>query len=241
MQFFSLNALVSDRAHQVAPCYPRASNEFPRQISSMLLRDYTVLGRDSRSALVHGLVLLRNKLVTPLEYVCSSKMHAMKFLTSPFRLLQTLFPLLPRTTSATLRSFIRKTILTELKAANLKAKNHKMNRAVQAMMFDMVEKGTDVQMQSDNKSIRYRSAGVMTTSTAIEEALWAVTLARELWVCRVWCVAFFIRFALSIYPVIGMMPKQCLLLRWLVSIFRSKCRVQHFTFSSETSKRRQEK
>jgi len=108
--------------------------------------------------------------------------HDCFFFDNLWRLLQTMFPLLPRTTSATLRSFIRKTILTDIKVANMKSKNHKMNRAAQAMMFDMVEKGMDAQVREDSNVI-------MTSSTS-EEALWAVTLAKELWRWRVWCVLF---------------------------------------------------
>jgi len=55
------------------------------------------------------------------------------------RLLKTLFPLFPGTTSSSLRAIIRRTILTNIQTANQRTKNHKLHRVVQAMLFGMVE------------------------------------------------------------------------------------------------------
>lgn len=73
-------------------------------------------------------------------------------------LLKTLFPILPRTTSITLRVFIRKTILSDIRTANVRAKNHKLNRAVQTMLFGMVERGVGGEVVGDKGKLR-SSAG----------------------------------------------------------------------------------
>ncbi|KAI9060466.1 hypothetical protein FKP32DRAFT_1595215 [Trametes sanguinea] len=45
-----------------------------------------------------------------------------------------------QTTSSSLCAFIRRTILSDIRTANLRTKNHKLNRAMQAMLFGMVER-----------------------------------------------------------------------------------------------------
>jgi len=106
-------------------------------------------------------------------------------------LLRNLFPLLPRTTSSTLRSFIRTTILTDIKTANARTKNHKLNRAVQAMLFGMVERGMDAEVQGDKGKLRANPTaavanGAERTGSKGVEALWAVLLTKELWRKGVW-------------------------------------------------------
>ncbi|CAE6446351.1 unnamed protein product [Rhizoctonia solani] len=102
---------------------------------------------------------------------------------SSVELLKSLFPLLPKTTSSSLRSFIRKTILTDIRTANQKTKNHKLNRAVQAMLFGMVERGMDGEVQGDKGKLRSKPVGERETG---EEAMWAIMVAKELWKKGVW-------------------------------------------------------
>ncbi|ELU39819.1 protein required for actin cytoskeleton organization and cell cycle progression [Rhizoctonia solani AG-1 IA] len=102
---------------------------------------------------------------------------------SRYTLLKSLFPLLPKTTSSSLRSFIRKTILTDIRTANQKTKNHKLNRAVQAMLFGMVERGMDGEVQGDKGKLRSKPVGERETG---EEAMWAIMVAKELWKKGVW-------------------------------------------------------
>ncbi|KAJ7231461.1 SDA1-domain-containing protein [Mycena haematopus] len=121
---------------------------------------------------VQNLVMLRNKdVLTSIE------------------LLKNLFPLLPRTTSSSLRSFIRKTILSDIKTANIRSKNHKLNRAVQAMLFGMVERGMEGEVVGDKGKLR-ASTGAGPTSDRLahngEEAMWAVILTKELWRKGIW-------------------------------------------------------
>lgn len=99
-------------------------------------------------------------------------------------LLKTLFPLLPKTSSSPLRASIRKTILSDIRTANLKGQNHKLNRSVQAMLFGMVERGMDAEVVGDKGKAR-ASQGPASQG---EEAMWAVVLSKELWKKGIWYV-----------------------------------------------------
>ncbi|KAG8757666.1 Severe Depolymerization of Actin [Serendipita sp. 396] len=161
-----LRELVSFMA-QVAQCYPQETKEFPNELATLLRESYGSLSPELRRSFVQSLVTLRNK-----EIVAS------------IDLLANLFPLLPRTTSSSLRSFIRTIILTDIKTANARTKNHKLNRAVQAMLFTMVEKGMDAEVQGDKGKARGTVNGQEGTKGT--EALWAVLVTRELWKKNVW-------------------------------------------------------
>jgi protein SDA1 len=102
----------------------------------------------------------------------------------PPRLLRTLFPLLSILTSAPLRSSIRKTILTDIRTANAKTKNHKLNRMVQALLFGMVERG----MGGDVEGSRVKGKGKKHEDQDAKggEAMWAVVLVKELWRKGIW-------------------------------------------------------
>jgi protein SDA1 len=91
--------------------------------------------------------------------------------------LQTLLPLLPHVPSS-LRSIIRSTILTDLKTSNAKAKNHRLNRVVQSLMFGMVESGMGAEVVGDKGKGKGKEQG--------GEAMWAVMMVRELWKKGVW-------------------------------------------------------
>ncbi|KIL00642.1 hypothetical protein PAXRUDRAFT_821434 [Paxillus rubicundulus Ve08.2h10] len=152
---------------QVAQCYPKETAQFPSHLSTLLLENYGSLIPDTRKTLVQNLVMLRNKdVITSIE------------------LLKSLFPLLPRTTSSSLRAFIRKTILSDIRTANLRTKNHKLNRAVQAMLFGMVERGMDGEVLGDKGKVRAGAAG--SSGGNGEDAMWAVILTKELWRKGIW-------------------------------------------------------
>ncbi|KAF9475067.1 SDA1-domain-containing protein [Pholiota conissans] len=155
---------------QVATCYPRETAEFPAQLASLLSESYGVLAPDTRRTLVQNLVLLRNKdVITSIE------------------LLKTLFPLLPRTYSSTLRSYVRKTILSDIRVANVRSQNHKLNRAVQAMLFGMIERGMSGEVVGDKGKLRAMNGPTSDPDGHnTEEAMWAVVLTKELWKKKVW-------------------------------------------------------
>ncbi|KAF8273098.1 protein required for actin cytoskeleton organization and cell cycle progression [Lactarius quietus] len=155
---------------QVAQFYPTETSEFPSHLSSLLLESYGSLSPDIRHSLIQNLVMLKNKGV----------------ITSP-ELLKTLFPLLPRTTSSSLRAVIRRTILTDIKTANQRTKNHKLNRAVQAMLFGMIERGMGGTVLGDKGKVRGNlNLGAERSSDSGGEAMWAVVLTKELWKKGVW-------------------------------------------------------
>jgi protein SDA1 len=65
----------------------------------------------------------------------------------------------------------------------MKSKNHKLNRAVQAMLFGMVERGMDGEVQGDKGKLRSKPISEKETG---EEAMWAIMVAKELWKKGVW-------------------------------------------------------
>lgn len=129
--------------------------------------------------------MLRNKsVITSIQWVL--------YLQDPLnshcnRLLTTLFPLLPRTTSSTLRASIRKTILSDIKTANNHSANHKLNRAVQAMLFGMVERGMDGDVLGDKGKLRANPGPTSDkTVSSADDAMWAIILTKELWRKGIW-------------------------------------------------------
>jgi protein SDA1 len=99
-----------------------------------------------REKVVGSLVLLRRK-----EVIDSSA------------LLNILFPILVSTPSKTLRALLYSKIVSDLRTANSKTTNHRLNRTIQTVLFNLVT--------SDRTSAR---------------ALWAVKITRELWKRQIW-------------------------------------------------------
>ncbi|EJD07420.1 SDA1-domain-containing protein [Fomitiporia mediterranea MF3/22] len=152
---------------QVSPCYPKETANFSEELSSLLLNHYGELNVDTKKSLISNLIILRKKdVITPVD------------------LLKTLFPLLPRTSSPTLRSFIRKNILQEIRNANAQRNNLKLNRAVQAMLFRMVEQGSDMDFVFDKGKKPIRTGDVSHHSG--DDALWAVFMTKDLWRKGIW-------------------------------------------------------
>jgi protein SDA1 len=78
-------------------------------------------------------------------------------------LLHTLFPILVSTPSKTLRELLFQKILSDLRSSNAKAINHKLNRTVQTVLFNLV-----------------------TSDRTSSKGLWAIKLTRELWKRQIW-------------------------------------------------------
>ena len=89
------------------------------------------------------------------------------------------------TTSPNLRSFILKTILSDIKTANQKAKNHKLNRLVQSLLFGMISRGIDAEAERLGTGVKASRRGDVKIVGA-REAMWAVKIAAELWRKNVW-------------------------------------------------------
>ncbi|SAM86367.1 related to SDA1-required for organization of the actin cytoskeleton [Ustilago bromivora] len=159
-KFVSLISFVT----QLAPSYPEITCDLPDHLSDLLLNHHSALSPDIRGACLRSLILLRNRDVITSE-----------------QLLQTLFPLLSVTTSASVRTSVQATILQDIKNANAKTKNHRLNRVVQGLLFGIVQKGIDA--SAGGSSLPPPRKGQSAGKT---EALWAVRLAANLWKKQIW-------------------------------------------------------
>lgn len=92
------------------------------------------------------------------------------------------------TTSASIRSSILKTILSDVKSANAKTQNHKFNRLVQGLLYDMIDRSSST--TGANETVNYTGTGTKKTGGssphAGKEGMWAVKLAAELWRKGIW-------------------------------------------------------
>ncbi|KAI9754810.1 MAG: hypothetical protein M4579_004535 [Chaenotheca gracillima] len=137
--------LVEFIAH-VADCYPDLTRTFPQDLIDILTTHHAKLESELREKIVGSLVLLRKKAI-----IDSST------------LLQTLFPILTTTPSKSLRAVLFQKILSDLRSSNSKTTNHRLNRTIQTVLFNL--------LTSD------RSSG---------KGIWAVKLTRELWKRQIW-------------------------------------------------------
>ena len=78
-------------------------------------------------------------------------------------MLQTLFPILTSTPSKSLRALLFKKILSDLRTSNAKATNHKLNRTIQTVLYNL-----------------------LSADRASSKGFWAVKLTRELWKRQIW-------------------------------------------------------
>ncbi|EKG12286.1 SDA1 domain-containing protein [Macrophomina phaseolina MS6] len=145
------NGLVSLRDHidfvsHCADCYPKLTATLPDDLINLLTTHHAELETELRDKLVGSLVLLRNKDV----------------IDSP-RLLNTLFPILVSTPSKSFRTLLFSKILSDLRSSNAKATNHRLNRTVQTVLFNL-----------------------LTSDRTSPKGLWAVKITRELWKRQIW-------------------------------------------------------
>lgn len=129
---------------QVSSCFPEDTAEFPNDLAHLLGKHHNVLEMTLREKLVQNLVLLRNKNVI-----------------TSIALLQTFFPILAVTNSKIFRNQIYESIISVIKMENLKSKNATLNKMIQTILFDMVQKD--------------EASGV-----------WAIRLSKELWTKNIW-------------------------------------------------------
>lgn len=108
--------LVMFLAH-TCPCYKKQMGKFPEQLINLLRNYGTGLHRNSRMACVKALVVLRSRLFIELN------------------VLLPLFFELAQCQDKTLRTYIKQNIVSDIKAANKKSRNDKVNRELQRFMF----------------------------------------------------------------------------------------------------------
>lgn len=133
----------------VCGSYPKETDKFPQEISQILTNNYNELAPSLREKIVQCLVMLRNKGTISPEY-----------------LIQTLFPLLLNSSAVgfhgkELRKQIYTALVSLLRTCNTGAKNQKLNKTTQALLFNLLD-------QKDGNG------------------LWATKLTRELWRRGVW-------------------------------------------------------
>src|SRR5260370_1668804 len=175
---YRLHGVIAQRPKSSLPicllCYSAATARFHQMSAVVSYRTWSCSGTKESSR------LLSTEIRLPIRHDAECQLSS---------LLKTLFPLLPRTTSSSLRAVIRRTILTDIKTANQRTKNHKLNRAVQAMLFGMIERGMGGTMLGDKGKLRGNlNSGTERSSDSGDEAMWAVVLTKELWKKGVWFV-----------------------------------------------------
>ncbi|KAJ2903414.1 hypothetical protein MKZ38_009991 [Zalerion maritima] len=141
-QFHDLVDLIS----HVADCYREKLADFPDDLKAILTKNHAVLAPELREKIVGSLGLLRRKNVI-----------------DSTSLLTTLFPVLVDTPSKSLRALLFSKIMSDLRGSNSKTTNHRLNRTIQNVLYELVVK--------DRTS---------------PKAIWAVKLTRELWKRQVW-------------------------------------------------------
>ncbi|KAF2466471.1 SDA1-domain-containing protein [Lindgomyces ingoldianus] len=144
----SFRDLIDFVAH-VADCYPDITARFPEDLMQILSHHHEEVEMELRDKMVGSLVLLRNK-----DIIDSST------------LLNTLFPILVSTPSKSLRALLFTKILSDLRSSNSKATNHKLNRTIQTVLYNL--------LTSDRES---------------QKGIWAVKITRELWKRQIWADA----------------------------------------------------
>ncbi|KAI6358699.1 Severe Depolymerization of Actin [Pyricularia grisea] len=144
-QVQSFHDLIDLIAH-IADCYPESLREFPDDLKAILMQHHAVLDSELRDKIAGSLVLLRRK-----EIIDSTS------------LLTTLFPILVSTPSKSLRTLLFQKILSDLRNSNSKTTNHRLNRTIQTVLYNLV-----------------------TSDRTSSKAIWAVKLTRELWKRQIW-------------------------------------------------------
>ncbi|CAL1183358.1 unnamed protein product [Candida parapsilosis] len=137
----------------VCNCYPKETKNFPKELKTILLDNHRDLAPELREKIIQCLTMLRNKDIITAE-----------------SLIQTIFPLLTAYASGQvqagqhvkqMRRQIYSTLISLLKSVNTGAKNQRLNRSTQALLFNLLE-------QKD------------------AQGLWATKLTRELWRRGIW-------------------------------------------------------
>ena len=141
----SFRDLIDFVAH-VADCYPQYTTQFPKDLMQILNMHHEELEPELREKIVGSLVLLRRKEIL-----------------DSFTLLHTLFPILTATNSKSLRTLLLQKILSDLRTSNANATNHRLNRTIQTVLYNL-----------------------LTSDPASSKGIWAVKITRELWKRQVW-------------------------------------------------------
>ncbi|RKP13562.1 SDA1-domain-containing protein [Piptocephalis cylindrospora] len=105
----------------VTSCYPRECEAFPDQLISLLQEHHLTLNAEVRRTLVQAVILLRNRQVI-----------------STIGVLELFFTLF-RCRDKALRSMLYAHIITDIRNANAKSRDNKMNKVLQNYMYTLLE------------------------------------------------------------------------------------------------------
>ncbi|KAI7490793.1 SDA1-domain-containing protein [Hortaea werneckii] len=135
-----------DFVSHVADCYPKITQGFAGDLRALIERHHATLDPELRDKIVGSLVLLRRKDIIDSQ-----------------TLLNTLWPLLISTPSKSLRALLYQKIISDIRTANSKTTNHKLNRSMQTTCHNLIA-----------------------SDPASPKGIWSVKLTRELWKRQVW-------------------------------------------------------
>ncbi|EMD66107.1 hypothetical protein COCSADRAFT_188528 [Bipolaris sorokiniana ND90Pr] len=142
----ALKDLIEFVSH-TANLYPDLTlPEFPQSLIDLLSTHHEVLEMDLRDKVVGAICLLKNK-----EVIDS------------VTLLNTLFPILITTNSKSLRTLLFQKIVSDIRSSNAKATNHKVNKALQTTLYNLLE-----------------------ADTTSPRGFLAVKITRDLWKRQIW-------------------------------------------------------
>ncbi|CCJ30097.1 unnamed protein product [Pneumocystis jirovecii] len=137
---------------QMCTYYPKETKNFPNDIATLLLNFQNNLNNETKEKIIQALILLKNKNVISSNY-----------------LLKVIFPILLSSNTKSLHMRIFKAILSEIKNANLKSYNNKINKMGKTILLEIIQKSKEEES----------SLGI-----------WAVKLCQKLWKLKLWNDAF---------------------------------------------------
>jgi protein SDA1 len=110
----------------VAPCYPKKCEKYPSHIMDLLASSHQTMSPDIRKTMVQALILMRNR-----NLIAQSEVLSLFF---------TLF----RCKDKILRQLLHTHIVSDIKNANAKAKNNKLNKTLQNFMYKMLQDPSEI-------------------------------------------------------------------------------------------------
>ncbi|KAJ3259311.1 Protein SDA1 [Boothiomyces macroporosus] len=110
----------------VAICYPKQCKDFPQHIIDLLSNHYQLMAPELRKTMVQALILMRNR-----DLITQSSLLSLFF---------TLF----RCKDKNLRALLHSHIVSDIKNANAKSKNNKLNKTMQNFMYKMLQDPSEI-------------------------------------------------------------------------------------------------
>ncbi|EMR08672.1 hypothetical protein PNEG_02849 [Pneumocystis murina B123] len=132
---------------QMCSCFPKETEKFPNDMATLLLNFKNNLHSETKEKIIQALVLLRNKNIISSAY-----------------LLKIIFPVLSSSNTKSLHMRIFAVILSEIKNANLKSCNNKINKMGKTILYEIIQKNKDESFFG----------------------FWAVKLCQKLWNLKLW-------------------------------------------------------